>query len=376
MTTPRPASALPSTSPLPTGEGQGEGAYATATAHAAAHVSACLVLLLLLAPAPTAQPSPGVRLHVLADSVSLGERFEAAVAVDHPAGRSVTFPAPPPGLPEAAPGLAFGDAEVLSARRLAPTARGTTRTDSVVYTLAVFELDAALGPVRIQLSTPGDTTQLESGVVDLAVRSETAGEASPQPAPPEPPFSFPSAWWIWALVALAAAGIAALAVPWMRRRFGRRHDDTVRLPPYAEARGRLETLSGAPLDDTRAPERIVVLAEVLRTFLGRRLGVPALEATTSELDAALADDDRVPGAARDAARDVLRIADLVKFADATPGADTARDALQKVRDAVDTVEGAARTAEAAASDTPETDDAASESDAPSEPIEESAPPSA
>lgn len=308
--------------------------------------------LVVLAAGAHAQPAPGVRLHVLADSVSLGERFEAAVAVDHPAGRSVLFAAPPPGLPEAGPALAFGDAEVLGVRRLAPTARGAARTDSAVYTLAVFETDAVLGPVPVRLATPGDTTRLETGAADLAVRPEIAGEASPRPSPPEPPFPFPSAWWVWGAVAAGSALLAAALVPWLRRRLGRRPTDRVRLPPYAEARGRLEVLDGAALDDARAPDRIVVLAEVLRTFLARRLDVPALEMTTAELAAALRDDDRVPPSARDAAQRALGIADLVKFADATPDAEAARVAQTRVRDAVDQVEGAARTAEAAARDHP------------------------
>lgn len=314
-----------------------------------------LIALAAVSPSPRAQaPSPAVRLHVLADSVSLGERFELAVAVDHAPGRSVLFPEVPAGSPEAAPLLALGDAEAFSVRRLPPAARGAVRTDSAVYQVAVFEAPTAVvGPLVARLVADGDTTALASGVADVPVRPELGGEASPQPAPPSPPFSFPSPLAVWLAAALAALVALAVATWLVRGALRGRRRSAPRLPAYAEATERLGAFADPPTD-AAAPRRIVELSDVLRTFLGRRLGVPAHELTTAELDAALAADGRVPEPARRAARGALRVADLVKFADARPDAALAAETLAKVRDAVELTEGGARAAEqAAASDPPD-----------------------
>ena len=311
-----------------------------------------------LAPGAGAQPRPArPRLTVLADSVSAGERVRMAVAVDHAAGRSVVFPDVPAGSAEAGALLAFGDAEALSVRRLPPTVRGGVRTDSAVYDVAVFAVDTArVGPVTVRVASGRDTLVLRTGVARVPVRSaltaaERAGEAAP--APVGPPDPFPGLLPVW--LALGAILVALVGLgTWAWRRWQRRPQPPApRAAPYPEALAALDALGASPDDgapDDGAPgdaapdaaRRALGAREALRVYLARRLGVPALETTTAELDAALAADARVPPDARAAARRVLDLADLVAFAGHSPTPAAAADVLAHARTAVDGIEAARR----------------------------------
>ncbi|HEX8384749.1 MAG TPA: hypothetical protein VF576_01125 [Rubricoccaceae bacterium] len=304
---------------------------------------AFLVALATLAPA-AAQAQRPARLTVLADTVAVGERVRLAIAVDHGPGRSAVFPDVPAGDPEAGPLLTFGDAEAFSVRRLPPSVRGSVRTDSAVYTVAVFAVDTArVGPVRVRLVAGRDTVDVPTGVALVPVRSELGGEAEPEPAPVGSADPFPGLAPLWAALTLVAALVVAGAV-WASRRWRRRPGPAVaRLEPYPEATAALDGL-GAPVGTPEAAaEQALGAREALRIFLARRLGVPALETTTQEIDAALAHDARVSPEARAATRDVLGLADLVAFAGHVPSPDAASDAVRVARAAVDEIEGAART---------------------------------
>lgn len=293
-------------------------------------------LALLAAPATLAQ---NARLYVLADSVSLGERFEVAVAVDHPAGRSVQFEAVPAGDPETTPLLTAGDAEAFSMRRLAPTVRGPVRTDSAVYEVAVFAVDhARVGPFSVRLTTGSDTMRIDTPSRVVPVRSELSGD-SREPAPLGPPEPFPSALPVWiALGVLALAAVGLLI--WALRRVMTK--PSVRVPrqaPYPEAIAHLDALDAAPaVTAETVEEHTVEIRNVVRAYLGRRLGVPALEETTEELMARLATDRRVTDEGRASVLDVLRLTDLVAFAGYRPDPEAAAEVRRRARGAVDDVE--------------------------------------
>src|SRR5690606_39025913 len=109
-----------------------------------------------------------VRLHVLADSVTVGERFGVAVAVEHGPAVQVVFPEPAGAAAEAP--LRAGEAELLGAHRLPPTERGGTRVDSVVFEAATFALDSArVGPVQVRIVRGADTTAVASPAAFVGV---------------------------------------------------------------------------------------------------------------------------------------------------------------------------------------------------------------
>ena len=300
---------------------------------------ASLLLLLLVAAVPARAQRPArltpARLTLLADTVAVGQRVRLAVAVDHAPGRSAVFPAVPPGDAEAGPLLAFGDAEAFAVRRLPPRVRGAVRTDSAVYDVAVFAVDTArVGPVTVRLVAGRDTVAVRTGVVLVPVRSELAGEDEPAPVGPADPL--PGLLPVWLALATALALVFGTAV-WAYVRWRRRPGPAApRAEPYPEALATLDALAGQAPE--RAAGRTLSAREALRVYLGRRLGVPALESTTDELDAALAGDPRVTHEARTAAHRVLALADLVAFAGHVPPPAAADEAVADARDALARVE--------------------------------------
>ena len=293
---------------------------------------------------------PRARLTVLADSVSVGERVRVAVAVDHAAGQSAVFPDVPVGSAEAAPLVSFGDAEAFAVRRLPPRARGAVRTDSAVYEVAVFALDRArVGPVVVRLAADRDTVSVPTGVAVVPVRTELGGAtgdaADAEPAPIGSADPFPGLLPVWLALGATVALLAGLAVWLVRRRPRRAVPDAPRAAPFPEATAALDALA-APATPEAASAQALGAREALRVFLARRLGVPALETTTAELDAALARDARVPAAARDAARRVLDAADLVAFAGVAPSPASAAETVGTARAAVHEIEASVQSSEA------------------------------
>ncbi|MDX1419584.1 MAG: hypothetical protein R3181_06410 [Rubricoccaceae bacterium] len=292
--------------------------------------------------ATAALPAAGqeARLHVLADSVSLGERFAVAVAVEHQ-GTGMTFPEVPAGDPEAGTVLQFGDAEVFSLRRLPPRLDGAARMDSVVYEAATFALDrATVGPIVVGVLAEGDTVEVATGTRAVPVRSELFSMES-ELLPPLPPEPFPRPWPLYALI--GAAVLLLLGLVWwaVRRRRRRSTPAAGGAAPYPEALSRLDAL-GDPQAPGAVKPHYVELSALLRRYLARSLGLPALELTTRELVHALRRDARLPDAAVSAVRGTLRLCDLVKFADLRPNAEAHGAARAKAREALDAVEAALR----------------------------------
>ncbi len=237
-----------------------------------------LLLCATAALAPAAAAQRPARLTVLADSVSAGERVRVAVAVDHGPGQSAVFPDVPAGSAETAPLIAFGDAEAFSVVRLPPVVRGSVRTDSAVYEVAVFAVDTArVGPVPVRLAVGRDTVSAASGVALVPVRSLlTDGDTTP--APLGPPDSFPGLLPVWTRARRARAGarrcrgvvLSAVEAP-------RRGPSFPAPIPSPRRRPRSTPCRAAPA------ERALGAREALRVYLARRLGLPALESTADEI---------------------------------------------------------------------------------------------
>lgn len=290
-------------------------------------------LFLLLAGPCSAQTA---RLHVLADSVFVGERFEVAVAIERAAGVQTLFPEPPGAASGASDPLEAGEAELLALHRFPPEIHGEVRLDSAVYEAATFALDSArVGPVRLRLVAGGDTAEVAAPSAFVGVRSVVpAGAEEPQGLAPLA--EFPRAWGPWLLAALLVLALLA-GIWWGLRR--RAPADTSALPPHEEVVVRLDRLGAArPHTPGAVKPFYVELSDALRTYLARSLGVPAREVTTRELLGLLEANEHVPAESRAALADVLRRSDLVKFAEAVPDAASHATALARARQAVEPIE--------------------------------------
>ncbi|GAB5537603.1 MAG: hypothetical protein Rubg2KO_38520 [Rubricoccaceae bacterium] len=310
---------------------------------------------MLLTNSATAQTA---RLSVLADSLTIGEPVELAVAVDHAPGQSVIFPEAPAELPELEPSRRAGDMEILNVRRLPPTSRGELRTDSALVTVVVFAVDSArVGPLRVRLATGADTVQIATPSVLIPVRSVLNGETNPEPAPLGEVATFASP--VPVLVGLGVLGaLLIIGFIWLLIRALRTPTPpTPRALPYPEALDRLTALARiTPTTHDATEAHFDAIRETLRTYLARRLGLPVYESTTSELAALLESDGRVPEAGLRAVRGVLRLTDLVAFAGLRPAAEAAAEARTKTREAIEIVETALRQLETAEENTPEADE--------------------
>lgn len=293
-------------------------------------------LFLLLAGPCSAQTA---RLHVLADSVFVGERFEVAVAIERAAGVQTLFPEPPGAASGASDPLEAGEAELLALHRFPPEIHGEVRLDSAVYEAATFALDSArVGPVRLRLVAGGDTVEVAAPSAFVGVRSVVPTGAE-EPQGLAPLAEFPRAWGPWLLAALLV--LALLAGIWWGLRRRRASADTSALPPHEEVVVRLDRLGAArPHTPDAVKPFYVELSDALRTYLARSLGVPAREVTTRELLALLEANEHVPAESRDALADVLRHSDLVKFAEAVPTEAAHEAALARARQAVEPIEAA------------------------------------
>jgi hypothetical protein len=319
--------------------GVGAGLRPARTERLAARLIVSAVAALVVFAVPVRAQEAEVRLHVLADSATVGERFGVAVAVEHGPAVQVVFPAPPDAAAAVESPLEAGEAEFLSARRFPPDVLGGTRVDSVVFEATTFALDSArVGPVPVQIVRGSDTTTVASPVAWLGVRS-LVPEATEEVQPIAPLATFPRAWGPWLLAALVVLALAAALWWWLRRR--RRTAPTSTLPPDEEVAVRLDALGRALPKTTDAVKPFYVeLSDALRTYLARTLGVPAREQTTAELLRALDGHEDVSDAARDHLASVLHLADLVKFAGVRPAVDAHETAIADAREAVAAVEAA------------------------------------
>ena len=309
------------------------------TAGARARLAALAVVLGALAASASGADAQTARLTVLADSVSAGRPFEVAVVVTRAPGRQVRFAEVPAGSAEDGPLLMLGDVEALSVRRLPPAVRGGARVDSAVYRAVTFTADSArVGPVAVRV----DTVEVRTGVAVVPVRSVLDGPPPWEPAPVGPPETFPSTTPVW--LALGALALAVLAgALWGLRAFVRRPTPAVGPAPYPAARARLADLAHeTPSTPAEVEAHVVAVRAVLRGYLADRLGVPAREATTTELLALLADDARMPADAVGAVRQALVPTDLVAFAGVRPVPETVARLRDHAGAAVEAVEAGLR----------------------------------
>lgn len=307
--------------------------------------------------APPGDSQREVQLHVLTDSVAVGERFFLAVTARHDTTETVAFP-----LPDNGEALSFGDVEALEAaihERLLPDGM---QVDSSVYLMTSFALDTArVAPIPVEFTAGGDVLIVRTDSMWIPVRS-LVPENAENIRDLAPLVAFPrSVWWIVAgiaLLLLLAAGIAW----WIRWRRNRDDEaETERIPPIPpdrEAYDRLDALEKTDLSDLRnLPFFYDELSGILRTYVARRLYVQALEMTTGETVAGLREQDMPDSRTISRFRNVLVACDYVKFADGRPPAKQGAELIGASRSIIETMEmQACASEEAAAAETPEIQD--------------------
>lgn len=143
----------------------------------------------------------------------------------------------------------------------------------------------------------------------------------------------------WSLVALLALAALAYAAKRILERYGKRFSDMFRpappLPPHEAALAALEKLRAQRLwQEGKHKLYYSALTDILRTYIAGRYGVSAMEMTSDEIVEAMRGVDLPRKSAMDLAQ-ILREADLVKFAKAAPEADENEAAYRAACDFVE-----------------------------------------
>ncbi len=208
--------------------------------------------------------------------------------------------------------------------------------DSLVYRLQFFGSgDTTVGELPIHLVRNTDTSTVYTKAVPIHFESTIQGKQE-NFRPLKPIFDFAAQWWPYAL-ALLLLGVAG----WYLYRLYRQKveesqekEQAVFTPtpfrnPLDRLENRLDGLNAIRPDSKEAfKEFYVELGDAIREYFENLYRIPALESTSREilyeLNRRAVDEELVKKT-----RDVLREADMVKFANFTPTQSQADTALEK-----------------------------------------------
>ena len=281
--------------------------------------------LLLAAPGARAQETPVVTAHVEPDSIMIGDRFDYVIDVEKDLVQVIDFPVfdPRDGKVELVEDCPVDTLE-RDGRRLKIRKR---------YRMAAFEEGMYnLGTAAVLYADKNildtlrsrDSVYLEVATFQIDSTSQSIYDLKPQKTLP---FQLREikVYLLWglALLLLLAAGAYAL-YRWLAKR-GKRFGDLFKpappLPPHVAAIQALETLHNQKLwQNNRHKQYYSGMTDILRTYIAARWGVGALEMTSDEIIESMRGEE-LPDKARMDLTSILRDADLVKFAKATPDAE-------------------------------------------------------
>jgi len=293
-----------------------------------------LVLLFAAFGARAQSPRPVVTARVEPDSVMIGDRFDYIIEVEKDLVQVVRFPVFQPGenpgalvLVEEAP----VDTLLREGRRMKLRKR---------YRMAVFEEghhDFGTAEVFYADKNIVDTLRSENDLtLDVATFQIDSTSQSIYDLKAQKTLHFRFAeirtYVLWGLLAALLLGGALYALVRFLVRRGRGKGlfgSEPQLPPHVAAIKALEALNHRKLwQNNRHKQYYSGLTDILRSYIARRWEVGAMEMTTDEILGALRPLD-LPDKARMDLTAILREGDLVKFAKATPDAETNENAYLK-----------------------------------------------
>ena len=269
---------------------------------------------------------PTITARVEPDSIGIGDRFDVVIDVDRDLVQVVEFPTfnPPPQS-----GL-----EVVESHPV-DTLRRDGRHLSLRkrYTLAAFEEGKwNLGHPAVLYADKNivdtlwarDSLYLQVATFQIDSTSQSIYDVKPQWTLPFR-FGEVSGYAKWGALALVLLLAAAYALKRYLESRGKRLGDLFRpsppQPPHVVAIKALEALHHQKLwQNNKHKQYYSALTDILRTYVAARWGFGAMEMTSDEIIETMRAEE-LPDKARMDLTAILRDADLVKFAKATPEAE-------------------------------------------------------
>ena len=288
-------------------------------------LQALLLITLLLAVAPAGAQGDGPVTATLSapdGQLTVGDPIQLTLALTHPAGYQVILPA----LPDA-----WGDFSVVSQSpaTVVANADGTATTTMLIDGRLFQPGDFSTPALEVSVTDgQGGLQKVMAAPAALSIASvlqegdTTLRDIKPQAALPMP------AAWPWIAAGLAALAVVAVAV-WQARRRQKLAVDN-RLAHQVALDG-LTMVEGLRLaEQGRFKEHYTLVSDIVRVYVERRFGVPALERTTGEIRPDLARTDMSPEVTALLVA-FLQESDLVKFSQWTPNVESAQQLLARGR---------------------------------------------
>ena len=301
------------------------------------HLLLASCLLLLLAGCASVEPfaevgSVAARGTLDRNTITVGDRINYTVQVQHPADGLVQFPQL---------GDPWDALTVLDQAQGEPESIGQGQAISaktyVVTAFAVGQYDVPTLTVVYQ-AADGGSQELTIAAQTITVTSVLTDTASAELRDLKPQATLPAdlTWLWWALGLALAAALLALGLAWFMRR--RRQAQVEFEPEFVDPRppeqiayeelARIDGLNLVPRGKLK--QHYTLTTDCLRDYLERRFDLSALDRTTGEIWAEM----KAAGVGREPAasvRDVLTEADLVKFAKARPSDDVSLALTGRIR---------------------------------------------
>lgn len=292
-----------------------------------------VVLLLLLLPAllfsagtARCESLPRITVALAPDTVLVGDRVTFAIRVDHRDDEVASV--------EGIDSLSVKPS-VLLARRQGPSVSGTGyRRETFEFELAVFSKERqTLPPFTVVVRNSAGTVtkripmHASNQVFVRALTDSTMHELRPLKPPVRP--TMPLSLLLPFFFSVFGIAFAVLLLLFFLKRSVRRSVE--KIDPGQVALRKLRKLSSKLSGGMPPRDCYDELSNILRSFLENHYRIRALEAVTQEIERDL---EKLAAPGLDIIMNLLRQADLVKFADSRPDLEESRLSVQKAEELV------------------------------------------
>ena len=301
----------------------------------------CLFMLLFMfgaVPVLNAQTTVSAILTADSNHILIGDHLNVKLTLKHPAGLKIAMPV----VKDSVGNMAF-----ISASKIDTVNEPTLQTYSQTYIISAFVSGQFhAGPIAVPFkNSTGATDTLFSNIVVVNVNTVPVDTMMPI-KPIKGPLAVPYAWQEFVLYVLGALLLLLLIIggiilyeKYTREKPGVSNARPIpKDPAHIWARKELKKLEDDKLwQKDQAKLYYSRLTEILRLYLEYRFSWLALESTTGEIENAI-NNYQMKEKAKDNLLQILRAADLVKFAKLLPAPEANIKAMESAYKFIDLTE--------------------------------------